>query len=508
MKKLKILLSVVSVLLVMLLSSCVESKPHEHDFQMKSDNLYHYLECECGEIKDSEKHNYIWVDSDNRGAVRKECIGCGRILNQDELYIDPIVVNSSPSGANAVMPLIPYEIKVDSRRFDYNEEFTISLTLRVGRYYCKYIAEGPFYVKLEDSPYYDIIGENEYITPDFSSSEDIKTLSLDFKFTVKATNPTSVIEQFKFKIKFTPHDSFWEEASMWSRSEHYFYCDTDEEYFFTVSALNFMSDSQGIIMGSWNPRLFYDSINREYLSGSIESYDDYVTRIFECITENKPHLNMSSADNYNRNKGFYVSKNVKADFYLEESFDSVYEKYSSESQRDKKEAAKELMAILYSNNLIDSNQYEREIEYIDDNGVLTHGAVVAYNAIDYDEIINPDLFKDHIVRYVYDEAAVDESNGNSCPTEPDANSANLYLEEYIVPVGTDIDVAVYTTLSREVEGYVTHVQDGFELSSNIEFIDEVIRFSLTYNGQNDRPRFDLEVCLSGDDIEFIIDIYG
>ena len=510
LKKMKNRLILLIILLTtLMLSGCGLSNKHEHDFYYSSDNDNHYLKCDCGETTDPEKHDYKWVDESNREATRKECVTCGVVLNQDALYTDPIVLNLNSIYGNyidgALMPLIPYEIRVDSGRLDYNEEFDIHLNLKVGRYYCGYIAEGPLYVKLEESPYYEVVGKSEYITPDFSNHEDRDTLSLDFKFTVKATAPTEIIEQFKFKIKFTPHESFWEEAPFLSLNEHYFYCNTDEEYFFTVSALNFMIDSQGIIMGAWNPQLFYDSINREYLSGAIKSYDDYVTRIFTCITEDMPHLQMRPADAYNRNSCGYLSKNIIASFYLDESFDSMYDKYSSERQMDKKEAAKELMGILYSQGHINSDQYEEEIKYIDSQDVL---GTTSNFTIDYEEIIDPDLFKERIIKYVYDEYTDSNSDESYCPTDPDANSANLYLKEYIVPIQTDIDIAVYTTLNRNIEGYVTIAEEGFERSSDIDFIDDVIRFSLSYNGQNDRPKFALEVCLSGNDIEFIIDVYG
>ena len=401
MKKKLVLLTL--ILVTLLLSGCGLFSKHEHDFYYSSDNDNHYLKCDCGETTDPEKHDYKWVDESNREATRKECVTCGAVLNQDALYTDSIVLNLNSIYGNyidgALMPLIPYEIRVDSGRFDYNEEFDIYLTLRVGRYYCNFIAEGPLYVKLQESPYYEVVGKSEYITPDFSNHEDRDTLSLDFKFTVKATAPTEIIEQFKFKIKFTPHEDFEKEAPFLSLNEHYFYCNTEEEYFFTISALNFMSDSQGIIMGAWNPQLFYDSINREYLSGAVKSYDDYVTRIFTCITEDTPHLQMSPADKYNRNSCGYLSKNIIAAFYLEESFDSMYEKYSSEIPTYKKEVAKELIEILYSQGHINSDQYEEEVEYIDSNVLGT----TSNYSIDYDEIIDPDLFKERIIKYVYDE---------------------------------------------------------------------------------------------------------
>ena len=509
LKKMKNRLILFVILLAtLMLSGCGLSNKHEHDLHYNYDSENHYLKCDCGETTDPEKHDYKWVDENNRETTRKECVTCGAVLNQDALYTDPIVLNLNSIYGNyidgALMPLIPYEIRVDSGRLDYNEEFDIHLNLKVGRYYCGYIAEGPLYVKLEESPYYEVIGESEYITPDFSNHEDRDTLSLDFKFTVKATAPTKIIEQFKFKIKFTPHESFWEEAPFLSLGEDSFYCNTEEEYFFTISALNFMSDSQGIIMGAGSPRLYYDSINREYLSGAIKSYDDYVTRVFECITKDIPHLQMRPADAYNKNRCSYLSKNIIAAFYLEESFDSIYEKYSSEIQTDKKEAAKELIEILYSQGLINSDQYEEEVEYIDSNVLGT----TSNYSIDYDEIIDPDLFKERIIKYVYDEYTDNNSDESNCPTGPDTNSANLYLKEYVVPVESDIDIAVYTTLNRNIEGYATIAEEGFERSSNINFIDDVIQFSLSYNGQNNRPKFVLEVCLSGDDIEFIIDVYG
>ena len=63
---------------------------------------------------------------------------------------------------------------------------------------------------------------------------------------------------------------------------------------------------------------------------------------------------------------------------------------------------------MYSQGLINSDQYEEEVEYIDSNVLGT----TSNYSIDYDEIIDPDLFKERIIKYVYDEytAVDDEEN--------------------------------------------------------------------------------------------------
>lgn len=78
-------IAMVLILLIGLLSfgGCINnSKFHTHDYKLKSNETEHFMECSCGEVKDSTKHAFEWVvDSEPTytapGYKHKECDTCG-----------------------------------------------------------------------------------------------------------------------------------------------------------------------------------------------------------------------------------------------------------------------------------------------------------------------------------------------------------------------------------------------------------------------------------------------
>ncbi len=67
---------------ILLFGGCINnSKFHTHNYKLKSNETEHFMECSCGEVKDSTEHAFEWVvDSEPTytapGYKHKECTIC------------------------------------------------------------------------------------------------------------------------------------------------------------------------------------------------------------------------------------------------------------------------------------------------------------------------------------------------------------------------------------------------------------------------------------------------
>ena len=450
MKKLKILLSVVSVLLVMLLSSCVESKPHEHDFQMKSDNLYHYLECECGEKKgETYHHTYEWINGEDPTLASLECAECDWVYDYEKEFNKPVLVvpRGGGGGEPAMAPIMSYQISTEKGIYNIGEEFEITLSLNLND---SNLLDGPFHVKLAKSPYYEIVGDDEYVIEDFCASDyrGKKDSIVDFKFKVRAIAPSDLPHSFEFKIKCNANQQHFEYYTVYKdkRLGIPYYSDFSEDYFITILAMSFRTSEKDIIIGENSNKFFFDSMNRQYISSNL-SKEDYVKRYYERATLDMPSIIcFDSEDKYNRDCISYVSKNIRARLYLTNSFDLLSKKYEKNNATSDKEIALEVIEILFSNNILTKSQYESEKAYISSSAV---GRVELICSIrEYQELI-PFESSAYDVWLIYNEQKTFFENHDT-PVDSDYNSASIYLKESIVPLNEIFEVEVYTCLSREI----------------------------------------------------------
>ncbi len=500
MKKIKGLVFVLVVLLCLALCGC--ELLHEHDYQMQFDDTQHYLKCKCGEIKETTEHSYKWVDGENPETARLECAGCCHILDLESIYTAPLLITPyTYSGINyggrstpSVGPMIEYEIKVDSAKHNYNEEFDIILTLEMWNAYL--FNDGPFHVKLMESPYYEIIGQDERIISDFGKDKRKETPVVDFKFTIKPTNPCNLPNNVEFKIKFEANQSeLKREASGYMGSIRWYY-DLDDEYFFTINHLTFINDSEGMLLAQNANRAFYLSLNREYLSGTIDK-DKYIDRLVEYIFNDTPYVDRSYET------FTYISKNVRAKLTLGIENGYLLDRYHSLTDENFTEGfteiIKEALKILLDNNLLSYEEYINELNYISEKGICRRGIDVWYDNIPFADYVKNNYVEIHYI----------ENGKSNAPSSTEGNSASLYLPKDRTSVGEQIDLEIYTSFSKEIKGYIIETQDGFSLSSDIIFNNNIIKLSLSHNQNAQNPHYGMKIVLDGDEeITFFLDLYG
>lgn len=105
-------LGIVLVLLTVLscFSSCVDSSMfHIHYFKQKIDENKHFMECSCGEIKDSAEHTFSWVvDSKPTytapGYKHKECASCTYTTDENTIIERLIHTDGFNNGLTIDLP--------------------------------------------------------------------------------------------------------------------------------------------------------------------------------------------------------------------------------------------------------------------------------------------------------------------------------------------------------------------------------------------------------------------
>lgn len=396
MKKIKILLLSTLTLFTLLFSGCelISGLRHIHDFQyMSIDNFTHYKECRCGEKTEPQAHSYKWIVDEEAtesktGLTHKECVMCHlttckntvtSVLDGERVFIDWFE-DGDPAPST---PIFTYEISVEFNKYVYEKEFDVKISLNPQ--YNNVIKDGEFCIKIAESPYYEIVGEKVYSNPDFKVLDAEKS-PLEFTFRIKATYPCNLLESIKFHIKC--NYNLMEAKKVAQGSGQFVNYDFDEEYFYTINALTFINDSEGVMLGEWDAKLFYDSINRDCLNGTITN-DQYIDRVVEFNTDDRVFINKYLDDI------IYASKNIRARFTLGNQGERFLN-YIQNGEYVK--AAEELLGILLENDYITSEEYTDEIKYISDHG-FAEKTKTAYS----EYMLFADYYKDNYYDYHYTE---------------------------------------------------------------------------------------------------------
>ena len=317
--------------------------------------------CGCGLFKHT--HDYEWVNGEDYTKAYLRCEKCFVRFDPDKLYEEPVHIRGAKDGNFAPVAFVYYEIDVERGRFDYNEEFDISFRIGIDK---SYIEPGDFNIKLEESPYFEIVGDKEQ---SIGVSEDTYNKYHTFRFRVKPTTPSNIVRAFDFKMKFNPTKYFIRIASE-SYADLPWYYDPSDEYFYGTKQLSFISDSKGMLLeenGDLLFDLFYNSINREYLAGVIDK-DAYMDRYIENASRGGVLIDTDCGKNL-----CYWSKNIRAKFVVadKEKWDYLHSLYAvKENEKEKGiELANELLKILLDNSIISQEQYNEEIELLTENGL-------------------------------------------------------------------------------------------------------------------------------------------
>lgn len=440
-------------------------------------------------------HDYVWVNGEDYQKAYLRCKICYMPFDPDKLYEEPVKIRGSIEGDPSFSSLIYYEIYVDSGHYYYGEEFDITLKIEIEK---NYIELGEFSVMLSESPYFEFIGDKEQTV--LITEEDYNQFR-EFKFRIKATATCNTPQDFEFKLKFNDNKYFKRDAAVdWGQLPWYYL--PDEEYFYGFKHLSFINDSHGMFLedsrGGW---LFNNSVNREYLSGTLDK-DKYMDRCLEYATDGAVSINVDNNKNL-----CYWSKNIRAKFIITDKEKWEYLHLLNSERENNPECgvilANELLAILYSNDFITTEQYNIEVELLASKGVSPLKRSVGITSyVPFSEYYSENLFD-----FVYDETILARTNFLYENSEGSLTSINLECDKIFV--WENVNVVVNTNFIDNIKDCEIIIAEGLYLNSEIDFADDKIVFSLSYNEEYLNPHFKLKINFDAKEADSIeINVYG
>ena len=370
---------------------------------------------------DLHTHNYSWVFGENPDLAFEICSSCLHIRNVEEEYDSPVSIELENISGTYLYP-VQVQINIDSGSYDYNDEIEITVLIDQFFDHNQYYLGGELRVKIAESEYYEIVGQDEYIVDNFST--DIVNGNCAFKFIIKVTKPCNLLQKIVFNIKIPITDSYYA-GTEGLRTGPEWSCSKNEEYNFSVYSLGFMADSKGVILGKWyyDRRLFFDSVNREYLSGEL-SKDNYIDRIYEFYYNDSFRVDIHYVnDSANKPYFEYSSKNIRAELYITSNRDYLISLAEEQDNREESRTklAKLLLKTLYDGRLISEDEYENEIKYIETRDPQIIGSTFL---LDY--MAPKDYLLKNNIDYVYVE---DQNTSNNAElTNTDAAVYKAYCE--------------------------------------------------------------------------------
>ena len=326
--------------------------------------------------------------------------GCDKINNGDKNNNKNELFISSANSGVSISSLIDYEINIDKKDGNFNEEIKVSIKLFMISDFLNYFFDGPLYIKLDESLYYEIVGNNEFIVHDFNTEEYFlsntrKTIGVTF--IIKPLEYSFFVNHLNIRIKFNTDVDYLRKHYLFNNDSN-FYVDLSKEYFLNIPNLVYVINSNGIhfsgfsnldSMGDIKDELFYSCLNDEYNEKNIYE-EDYINYVYEYITDKKVYIKFMDLNDIR-----YVSKNIRAHFILSEDYSYLIE---NKINAEYDVIAKELIYILYESGEINLDLYNKEIQYISENKITTQCKDISYDLISVNTLSSEKLIQYTVVK--------------------------------------------------------------------------------------------------------------
>ncbi len=277
-----------------------------------------------------------------------------------------------------------YSILTDSETYNFGDEISISVSLQATSEHTDIPKQslGALTVTLEDSPYFEIIGENNITFENillknyFYGNDEGNRLVATFK--IKISEPTYMVRTLNIVTVFAEYENDSE----------------TKKYENPLQGVNFIADSQGIIIAqhpyssnryaekgrlSTNPKfLFEKSLDREYLAGV--PVETLIDRYVEFRNGNRLSLNREYVDG--QYFVTYVSKDLRLKIYFSPDHEAfkefLYYHHGGHSDEDMKEFSKTFLRIALDNGAITENEYNIEMNRIADSETEEGGSTYVF----------------------------------------------------------------------------------------------------------------------------------
>lgn len=127
----RVFLIFMSLMFIMCLVGC---ETHTHSYTLKFDENSHYDECSCGEKKEINNHNFVWIID---RSPTQESIG----LKHQECDICQYKINENTEIEKSKKDVITFEIPTPLNSVVFNNGEELENFLKDNKIYCLYINE-------------------------------------------------------------------------------------------------------------------------------------------------------------------------------------------------------------------------------------------------------------------------------------------------------------------------------------------------------------------------------
>ena len=261
-----------------------------------------------------------------------------------------------------------YSITTDSEAYDYGEEIVITALIQ---FTFQTAADGNFTVYLEESPYFEILGDKSHVFENINQSDFCCEYGsedkIEVKFTVKINEPTFTVQSFKILTDFEFVSQRGEDHRAGALREMCYIGDSQgilvfqRPYSYDHSLEKYHSTEEGISLDLGTRDLIIASYNREYLAGvSIEELvDRYILESGNLVKIEKEYDEEIKKYSY-----CYISAGVRFKIYFPDGHELNNIKCINSSRQNMIKVAEELLLFALENGAITAEEYKAEIERI------------------------------------------------------------------------------------------------------------------------------------------------
>ncbi len=333
----------------------------------------------------------------------------------DGVHFNNYTSNGGGSGDGEPLPpppMVSYSIDVEKDNYEYNEEFIIKYTIK-GMHdlgvYDDYIescnnlnvkivsdkfeflspTEYHFDLETDSSTYGNILS--------FGNEEKTKIFPIEMELKVKAKEKSETVDSILFLLEFPLKEEFKEMLNNhYDKGETYQYMsDEFTKDFEWIHRFYYLNDELGTLLvdnakrfkcydveneitfyiSAYN-EILYRSLNRLY-EKQLVTKQEYMKRLVGYLSNYKTYAKIFVGTVINgepvKDEAYmeYISKNIRVHFSWRPEYLELYEKYYGLTSDTHENLAKELVEILYRNELLTLEQYMIEIQTIEEEGVIS-----------------------------------------------------------------------------------------------------------------------------------------
>lgn len=295
--------------------------------------------------------------------------------------------SDTPSGSDPeILDTYCFSITTNETSYNYGDEIEITTAIQFTYVWAD---EGVFTVFLEESPYFEIIGEKEYVFENIKQEDYCclkGTNKIITKFKIKIEEPCYAMNYFNIMADYKPTNNSsiieYRGATPLKRtccildSQGIIVHQTPYSYDHGEDGVHGTNYTKSTVRELGENDLIAASLNREYLAGA--SIEDLIDRYveFTYVGMEKPVASVYKYYSYNSDKRHsvsYVSSGLRFKIYLPadheylDMYDDVIDKNGKNHAKSDKKYAEMILRLALDNNVITEKEYNAEIERIYDN---------------------------------------------------------------------------------------------------------------------------------------------